>query len=137
MQLRIVTPTGEVLNTEIDQLTASGLLGEFGVLPGHIPFMSALKIGPASYKDKGLLIHYALGEGFAEVYSDQVTLFVETAEASDSIDVSRAQQALARAEKRLTEFKGNLDSADPKLVRAQKAHSRAQSRIFVAKQKSN
>jgi F-type H+-transporting ATPase subunit epsilon len=43
--LEIVTPQGLVFSSEVDEVTASGSEGEFGVLPGHVPFITTLKIG--------------------------------------------------------------------------------------------
>ena len=37
MRLSVTTPRGAVVETEIDEITAPGTLGEFGVLPGHVP----------------------------------------------------------------------------------------------------
>ena len=45
MQLSVTTPRGALVDTEVDEVTAPGALGEFGVLPGHVPFLSALKPG--------------------------------------------------------------------------------------------
>ena len=38
MRLEIVTPYSRVLDMEVDEVTATGKIGEFGVLPGHAPF---------------------------------------------------------------------------------------------------
>lgn len=132
MQIRIVTPTGEVLDTVSDRLTASGLLGEFGILPGHIPFLTALKVGAMQHTYKGLTEAYALGEGFAEVFKDSVTFFVETAEKSEEIDMKRAQLALDKAEKALKEQK-HKNPEDPEKMKVENAHRRAATRIKVAK----
>ena len=48
--LEIVTPQGLVFSEEVDEVTANGSEGEFGVLPGHVPFVTTLKIGLLSSK---------------------------------------------------------------------------------------
>lgn len=133
LQLRILTPTGTVADCPVKEVNASGLEGEFGVLPNHLPFVTALKIGPASFIEAEQFEprHFALGAGYAEVYGDQVTLFVESAEESAEIDVERAQRALQKS----TEELNNLPSlaiAHPDFIRVNQANQRALNRIHVA-----
>ena len=45
MRLSVTTPRGALVDTDVEEVTAPGELGEFGVLPGHVPLMSALKPG--------------------------------------------------------------------------------------------
>ena len=45
IRLRVVTPTRLVLDEDVDEVTAHGELGEFGVLPNHIAFLSTLVAG--------------------------------------------------------------------------------------------
>ncbi len=52
MKLSVTTPRGAIVDTDVDEVTAPGELGEFGVLPGHVPLMSALKPGVIWYKAK-------------------------------------------------------------------------------------
>ena len=47
--LEIVTPDRKVLSQDVDYVGAPGALGEFGVLPNHIPFLSALGIGGVQF----------------------------------------------------------------------------------------
>jgi F-type H+-transporting ATPase subunit epsilon len=102
LRLRILTPTGEALSTEVSQITLPGLEGEFTILRGHLPFLTALKIGTAYFPSSKHVNQYlALGKGFAEIFNDQVTLFVQTAEKAQDIDKERAQAAFQRAEKQL------------------------------------
>jgi|ERR1039457_2326724 F-type H+-transporting ATPase subunit epsilon len=101
MKLEIVTPYSKVLDMEVDEVTASGKIGEFGVLPGHAPFLTSLKIGELAYKNNGITEHMALNWGYFEIQDDKIIVLVETAEASDQIDVERAKAALGRAEEAL------------------------------------
>jgi F-type H+-transporting ATPase subunit epsilon len=101
MKLEIVTPYSKVLDMEVDEVTATGKLGEFGVLPGHAPFLTSLKIGELAYKNNGITEHMALNWGYFEIQDDKIIVLVETAEASDQIDVARAKAALGRAEEAL------------------------------------
>ena len=94
----LVTPYRKVLSIEVDEVTATGSLGEFGVLPGHAPFLTSLKIGELCYKQGGKADHLALNWGYFEVEEDKVTILVETAEQADEIDLERAKTAITKAE---------------------------------------
>ncbi|HEU0264421.1 MAG TPA: F0F1 ATP synthase subunit epsilon, partial [Geobacterales bacterium] len=59
IKLELVTPYKKVLSEEVDEVTATGALGEFGVLPGHAPFLTSLRIGEFVYKQNGILHHLA------------------------------------------------------------------------------
>ena len=50
MHLTVTTPRGSLVQIEVDEIAAPGALGEFGVLPGHVPFMTALKPGVLFYR---------------------------------------------------------------------------------------
>ena len=104
MKLEIVTPYSKVLDELVDEVTATGKLGEFGVLPGHSPFLTSLKIGELSYKQDGKTASMALNWGYFEVRDDKVIILVETAEKADQIDLERAKAALGRAESKLKEL---------------------------------
>src|SRR4051794_16161562 len=101
IKLELVTPYRKVLSEEVDEITATGTLGEFGILPGHAPFLSSLKIGELSYKQGGTVHHLAVNWGYFEVENDVATVLVETAERADEIDLERARVALGRAEQAL------------------------------------
>jgi F-type H+-transporting ATPase subunit epsilon len=101
MKLEIVTPYKKVVDIEVDEVTATGKLGEFGVLPGHAPFLTSLRIGELCYKNNGVGTCMALNWGYFEIRDDKIIVLVETAEASDEIDVERARAAQGRAEEAL------------------------------------
>jgi F-type H+-transporting ATPase subunit epsilon len=101
LKLELVTPQRKVVSEEVDEITATGTLGEFGVLPGHAPFLSSLKIGELSYKKGGSLYYLAVNKGYFEVVNDTVTVLVESAERAEEIDLDRAKKAMAKSEERL------------------------------------
>ena len=128
MKLEIVTPYSKVLDELVDEVTASGRVGEFTVLPGHAPFLTSLKIGELCYKRDGVAVCMALNWGYFEVQEDRIIVLVETAERSDEIDLERAKAALGRAEdalKKLTEedkqFKVYQAALERALIRVQVA----------------
>ena len=100
--LEVVTPDRLVLSTEADVVVCPGVEGQFGVLPGHIPFLSALEIGEMYYRKGGQIEYLAVSGGFAEVTGEKVTIVADSAEKGREIDLERAKRALERAEKRLS-----------------------------------
>jgi len=128
MKLEIVTPYSKVLDMEVEEVTATGKLGEFGVLPGHAPFLTSLKIGELAYKNNGVSEHMALNWGYFEIQDDRIIVLVETAETSDEIDVERAKAALGRAEEALKK----LTAEDKQFKVYEAALERALIRMQVA-----
>ncbi|HYA43703.1 MAG TPA: F0F1 ATP synthase subunit epsilon [Syntrophobacteraceae bacterium] len=125
--LEIVTPERKVLSETVDIVVAPGELGEFGVLPGHIPFLCKLKIGELRYRIGAAAVHVAVMGGYAEVLNNQVTILAPAAEAATEIDVIRAKAARERAERRVADARDKLEFA-----RAQAALRRALARLKVA-----
>jgi F-type H+-transporting ATPase subunit epsilon len=104
IKLEVVTPEKSVVSEEAQIVMPPGSLGEFGVLIGHTPFLTTLKIGTIRYKDAGGTEKYVfVNSGFAEALPDKVTVLAESAERRKDIDVERAKAAMERAEKRLAE----------------------------------
>ena len=129
IELVIVTPEKQLLRGKVVEVQMPGENGYLGILPEHAPLMTELGIGELSYHDmKGKESeHVAVVRGFAEVLPDRVTVLAETAERAEEIDVERAKNALARAEKRLASTDPNID-----WDRANVALQRALIRIQVA-----
>lgn len=125
--LEIVTPERKVLSETVDIVMAPGELGEFGVLPGHIPFLCKLKVGELRYRVGATYRHIAIMGGYAEVLNNQVTILAAAAEAAIEIDVIRARAARERAERRIAEVRDKLEFA-----RAQAALQRAIARLKVS-----
>ena len=99
--LEIVTPQGLVFSEEVDEVTASGSEGEFGILPGHVPFVTTLKVGMLTCKTATTTKYFFVNWGYAEVGADKVLILADSAEKSEEIDVERAKAAMKRAEERL------------------------------------
>jgi len=99
--LEVVTPEHLLLSKQVDEVIAPGSEGEFGVLPGHAPFISMLKIGELRYKIGDAWSYMSVLWGYAEVNPSKVTVLAEIAEKAEDIDVERATQKVAEAEQRL------------------------------------
>ena len=131
LKLEMVTPYKRVLSEEVDEVTAPGTVGEFGVLPDHTSLLTTLKVGELTYNKDGETFHVAVNWGYVEVEDNVMTVLVETAEPADQIDLERAKAALTRAEEALK----NLTSADKEFKIMECALERALIRVQVASKK--
>ncbi|MFP4237638.1 MAG: F0F1 ATP synthase subunit epsilon [Desulfonatronovibrio sp.] len=122
IKLEIVTPDRNLLSEEVEYVGAPGINGEFGVLPNHIPFLSALSIGSLFYKQNGRKYYVFVSGGFAEVSPTKVTVLAETAERADEISVERARKARERAEQRLVQQQEEIDHARARAAMARAMH---------------
>ena len=75
--------------------------GEFGILPGHVPFVTTLKIGMLIAKAGKESKYFFVNWGYAEIGADKVMVLADSAERSEEIDLERAKEAMKRAEERL------------------------------------
>jgi F-type H+-transporting ATPase subunit epsilon len=128
IQLRIVTPTRLVFDEQVDEVTAPGVLGEFGVLPNHIAFLTLLQAGELSYKQGGRTTHLAIAGGYAEVLNNVMTVLADAAEFAGEIDVARARRAKEQAEKNTAA----LNPDDREFLICEAALARALARLQVA-----
>ena len=131
LSLEIISPEKTIAKDEVDVVEATGAEGEFGIMPGHTQFLTALAIGEIRYKKGNETVYLASSGGFAEVVEDRVTLLVDTAERSHEIDIERAKRAMERAESALKTL--SYDQAEYKLM--EMALLRAIARIGVAGKK--
>src|SRR5664279_898536 len=111
IKLIVVTPERQLLEETVVEVTIPGLDGELGILPGHAPLITELGIGELRYRTSavGESVPLAILCGFAEVLPDRVTVLAETSERAHEIDLSGAEAALARAQKRLSSNDTNID----------------------------
>jgi F-type H+-transporting ATPase subunit epsilon len=81
MHLEVLTPQKTAVTAEVDEVTVPGLAGEFGVLPGHTPFLTALKAGTLSWRGKSGAGSLAIGAGYCEVDGkDRVVVLTQSAQ---------------------------------------------------------
>jgi F-type H+-transporting ATPase subunit epsilon len=129
LHLEVVTPEKVLVSEEVDSVVAPGALGEFGVLEGHVPFLSGILPGELRYTSKGQTKHLAVTSGFAEVSNDKVSVLVDAAERDHDIDVDRARRAMERAKERLSKDRA---TEDIDFARAEIALKRAVARMKVS-----
>ena len=97
LRLEVVTPYKKTYSEDVEMVTIPGIDGEYGVLPLHVPLITALKAGEVRIQKGGQETSFATGGGFAEVMPDRVTILTDTAMIASEIDESAAQSAIDRA----------------------------------------
>lgn len=75
LKLEIVTPTGKVLDTVVNEVVAPGALGEFAVLPNHRPGIVLLGGGAIRF-DGGVVF---VRGGVAEISAERVLVLADEA----------------------------------------------------------
>lgn len=96
--VEIVTPRAVAWSGDAQDVQAPGELGEFGVLPRHIPFLTTLRPGLVKIATGGGRLVFVVGGGFAEAGPDRVTLLVESCEEAGAVNKTAAQADLEAAE---------------------------------------
>ena len=130
--LEIVTPHGLAVSSKVEEAYIPGSQGDFGVLPGHAPFLTSLRIGELHYRQDNEVHYVSINHGFAEVTPEKTTLLTDTAELAGEIDEERARTARTRAEEKLK----TLSRGEPAYLQEMEARERARMRIRVSEKAS-
>jgi F-type H+-transporting ATPase subunit epsilon len=131
MMLEIITAERQVYGEEVDMVIAPGIDGQLGILPHHAPLMTVLQPGEITIRKGGSDDYLAVTGGFLEVLGNRVSILADAAERSDEIDEERAQEAMRRAQERITG-----QPAEMELGRAVASMRRAQMRLdFVRRRR--
>lgn len=111
LRLEIVTPEARTYSDDVETVVIPGTDGEFGVLPGHEPLMTSIEAGELRIVKDGKEIALAVGQGFAEVTGDRVSVLTDMALRADAIDEAAAEAARKRAEEALAQKLGSEEQA--------------------------
>jgi F-type H+-transporting ATPase subunit epsilon len=123
LKLEIVTPEKVAYSEDVDMVTLPGTQGEMGVFPGHVPLMTQIVPGALSVRKGAQEFLLAVGDGFAEITGDHVSILTDMAVKADSIDEVKAEEARRAAEARLRQ---KLSAEEVAATNAALAHSLAQ-----------
>lgn len=130
LRLEILTIEGKEFDEEVNMVIAPGSEGMLGILPKHIPVLTALTFGELQVKTDGQPDQFfAIGGGYMEVQPHHVIVMADSAERATEIDLERAEVARQRAEQLLSETKA---STEVDAARAEAALRRSIARIKVA-----
>ena len=112
IRLIVVTRERKIVETDVDEVELPAYDGEIGVLPGHTPLLTVLRVGIMRYRSGSSVSMLVLSWGFAEVLPDRVIVMAETARLPAEIDPAAAEQTRREAEKELAD----LSSHDPEFA---------------------
>ena len=120
----IMSPERLVLQTQADSVVVPAADGELGILPNHAPLLAQLEPGTIRLRRGENVEFFAVSGGFMEVINNHISIFAETAEMAQEIDLERARLAAERAKAKLKAAKTDVD-----LAQAEAARRRAVARL--------
>jgi F-type H+-transporting ATPase subunit epsilon len=126
LKLEIVTPDATVFADDVDMVTLTGIEGEMGILPNHVPLMTQLVAGEVVVRKGDETFLLAVGDGFVQINGDRVAVLTDMAIKADNIDEAQCQEAVRRAEARMAEKMSDEEAA---LVQAALVHATTQLKV--------
>jgi len=139
LRVEIVTPERAVFNDVASMVVVPGVIGEMGVLPGHLPLLTAIGMGDLAVHAHGKVRHFFVEGGYAEILPNKVSVLTEQCDGVDEIDVADARAKLEEAEKRMTalEERARTEEVEADVrARHQDALERARKRVLFAQESS-
>ena len=130
LTVRVIAPDKTVWDSSAEEIILPSTTGQIGILSGHAPLLTALDTGVMRVRPDKNWVAIALMGGFAEVENDVVTILVNGAERSDSIDLEKARTAYTQAQERFNQVQ-NSENRQEK-IQATKALKRARARFQAA-----
>ncbi len=127
LKLEIVTPSAVVYSEDVSLVALPGRQGDMGIYPNHVPLMTKVAAGEVEVTRDGQKELLAVGDGFAEVTGDRVSILTDMAALEADIDEAKAEEALKAAEDRL---KGESLS-DEQVIAAEAAAAAALAQLKV------
>jgi len=106
----IVSAEEEIFSGRVTMVSATGSIGELGIMPGHAPLLTGVRPGPVRLKmdDGSEEIFFASG-GYLEVQPGVVTVLADTAARAEDLDEAAAIEAQQAAERSLSENAADFD----------------------------
>jgi len=117
LRLEIVTPLAKAYAEDVEMVVIPGVEGEMGIYPMHIPVMTEIKPGELRIRKDGQETDFAVGEGFAEITGESVTILTDMAIVETAIDERSVEKAIERAQAALR----NAESLDAEQIASMEA----------------
>jgi len=111
LKLEIVTPDALVYSEDVEMVTLSGIDGDMGIYPQHMPVMTQLVAGEVIARQGLENVYLAVGDGFVQITGERVAILTDMAVKSDLIDEAAAEQALQKAQARLAQKLSDEEAA--------------------------
>lgn len=127
MKLKIITHERIVFEGEADEMVVQTKTGQLGVLKDRQPITTVLDIGVTKIKQGEKYKYFATMGGIFQFKDNVATILTDVCEDGCDIDVTRANEAKARAEARLADTAATIDTQ-----RAQAALARSLARLKAA-----
>lgn len=131
VELVVVTPEGEALSEQVEQVVLPGEAGDFGVLESHERFLTPLKLGPMQIIRSGGSEWAAISSGFAEVDGARVVVLVDSCALASGIDGTEAETRRAAADSELASLADSDETAGER-ARLEAVVARAALEVEVA-----
>jgi F-type H+-transporting ATPase subunit epsilon len=129
MHCDIVSAEQEIFSGRITMVSATGTIGELGIMPGHAPLLTGIRPGPVRLKfDNGEEEIFFASGGFLEVQPGVVTILADTALRAEDIDEAAALDAQAAAQRALEDRTADMEFS---VAAAQLAEAMAQQRTLA------
>ena len=119
-KLNIMTPRHQFFNGEVEALTITVPDGELTILAGHAHLAAPILVGKIAIKIDGEWKEAYSAEGFMEVGHNKVSLFVQSCEWPEDIDIKHAYSVLRQAKDRLSHHQ---DTNEDRLAQIALEHS--------------
>lgn len=130
-RLEVISPERIFYSGDVEMLELNTTEGEIGIYADHIPLTTIIAPGVMTITETGSqLKQAAVLEGFMEITQEKVTVLAQSCEWPEEIDTNRAQEARARAERRLKSSDENIN-----MSRAELALRKSLIRLEVAENK--
>nr|YP_010726468.1 ATP synthase CF1 subunit epsilon [Hypnea spinella]WDY84943.1 ATP synthase CF1 subunit epsilon [Hypnea spinella] len=112
LNIRVIAPDKTVWDAKAEEIILPSSTGQLGILKGHVPLLTALDIGVMRVRIEKEWQPIILLGGFAEVDSNNITILVNGAEETSSLDINIAQSNLEEASQALAIAKTNKDKIE-------------------------
>jgi F-type H+-transporting ATPase subunit epsilon len=106
----IVSAEEEIFSGRVTMVSATGTIGELGIMPGHAPLLTGIRPGPVKLTMDGgeEEVFFASG-GYLEVQPGVVTVLADTALRAEDIDEAAALEAQQDAERQMSEQHAEME----------------------------
>ena len=126
LKLEIVTPEAKVFADDVEMVTLTGIDGDMGIYPLHMPVMTQLVAGEIIARKNNENIFLAVGDGFVQITGQRVAILTDMAIKADDIDEAKAEEAQKKAEARLSQ---KLSDEEAAMVQASLVHATTQLKV--------
>jgi F-type H+-transporting ATPase subunit epsilon len=133
VEVRVLTPEGEVFSGEVHQVSTRTAVGEIGILANHVPLLARLL--PTELRlhmPDGDVRRWAQAEGWLQVFANRATVLVTEAIPPDQLDPGELRNRIEDADARLSDSEEDSGAH----TQAEKDKARAEAFLDVAESRS-